>query len=292
MLNAKNLNPASQIAIAITNAPKGTGYLGFRDLPNILKKYVKGMNVLDVGCGSGRSTRFLRDLGYNVIGIDVSESMIKTAKEQDEVSDYRLIVSENEEWPLENEKFDLIMFSFVMLELSSHEKIKEILMKAKSFLSESGVLVISSTSENAYKHDWLSMGTGYPENQDPKSGDVVKIFLKDYGFEVKDYYWTDDDYQSCIKQAGLNLLWKFNPLGKASDGKKWVNEEKISPFTFYVTNNQQANPKAKPKVNLKANSGYEADSETKAGSDTDSDSDVNEANSKVQIKLKPKLKPG
>jgi len=234
------LNSSKQIAIAITNAPKGTGYLGFRDLPQILKKYVKGKEVLDVGCGSGRSTRFLAALGYNVIGIDNSKSMLEKAKEEDSKGDYRL-VSDNEEWPLEGKKFDLIMFSFVLLECSSHEKIKALLKKATSCLSDEGVLVISTTSENAYKHDWLSMGTNYTENKNPKSGDVVKIFLKDYSFEVKDYYWTDNDYQECIKGSGLDLLYKFQPLGKKEDEKKWINEETIPPFTFYVT--------SKPKFN-------------------------------------------
>ncbi len=178
---------------------------------------------------------------YNVVGIDNSEKMIAEAKKQESTGDYRLIPSDSGEWPTQGKKFDLIMFSFVLLELSSHEEIKEILNKAKACLSDEGVLVISTTSENAYKHDWLSMGTDYPENKAPKSGKVVKIFLKDYGFEVKDYFWTDDDYQDCIKKSGLELLWKYQPLGTKEDGKKWVNEETIPPFTFYVT----SKPKAK-----------------------------------------------
>lgn len=235
MLGPKNLNSMGQIAIAITNAPRGTGYLGFRDLPKILEENVKGREVLDVGCGSGRSTRFLRDLGYNVLGIDTSEEMILKAREVDPVSDYRLINDETKEWPIDGKRFDLIMFSFVLLEISSKEEIREILEKARICLKEGGVIVISTTSENAYKHDWLSMGTDYPENTDPKSGDVVKIYLKDYGFEVKDYYWTDADYQECFEHSRLDVLWKFNPLGLKTDNKSWVTEEHVSPFTFYVT---------------------------------------------------------
>lgn len=238
MIGPKRLNSSKQIAIAITNAPKGTGYLMFRDLPEILNTHVKGNEALDFGCGSGRSTRFLRDLGYNVIGIDNSSKMIASAIQEDSDGDYRLIVDENIDWPIDGKKFDLIMFSFVLLDISSQEKIIEILKKAKACLNETGVIVISTTSENAYKYDWLSMGTNFEENQNPQSGDVVKIFLKDFGFEVKDYYWTDADYLTCIEKADLQLLWKFQPLGNKEDKKPWINEETVAPFTFYVTGNK------------------------------------------------------
>lgn len=236
------LNSPQQIAIAITNAPIGTGYLGFRDLPSILEKHVKGTDVLDVGCGSGRSTIFLRDLGYKVVGIDTAASMIQQAKEKDKDGDYRLINESEEIWPIFGEKFDLIIFSFVLLEQSSKEKIQELLGKAKNALKESGVIVISTTTEEAYKNDWLSMGTEFSENIKPASGDIVKIYLKDYDFEVRDYYWTDSDYRECLSSAGLDLLWHYKPLGTKDDGKKWVTEEEKAPFSIYVAEPDKVRP--------------------------------------------------
>lgn len=38
--------------------------------------------VLDLGCGTGTFTLLLRDLGYDMIGIDLSESMLETAREK------------------------------------------------------------------------------------------------------------------------------------------------------------------------------------------------------------------
>ena len=54
----------------------GTFYLGFRDVPKLIKKYVKGTQALDYGCGPGRSTRFLKSLGFDVIGVDISSDML------------------------------------------------------------------------------------------------------------------------------------------------------------------------------------------------------------------------
>jgi predicted TPR repeat methyltransferase len=60
-----------------------TYYLAFRDLPSILTRHVTGRRALDFGCGTGRSTRFLRNLGFNVTGIDISEDMLQIARATD-----------------------------------------------------------------------------------------------------------------------------------------------------------------------------------------------------------------
>jgi hypothetical protein len=45
----------------------GTYYLAYRDVPAILREHVIGGNALDFGCGTGRSTRFLCNLGFRAI---------------------------------------------------------------------------------------------------------------------------------------------------------------------------------------------------------------------------------
>ena len=59
----------------------GTYYLAYRDLPEIIGHHINGRKALDFGCGTGRSTRFLKELGFDVIGVDISEEMITIAKE-------------------------------------------------------------------------------------------------------------------------------------------------------------------------------------------------------------------
>lgn len=46
--------------------------------------------VLDLGCGEGRLPRDLKRLGYNVIGIDASATLVEYAREADPDGDYRV----------------------------------------------------------------------------------------------------------------------------------------------------------------------------------------------------------
>ena len=60
-----------------------TYYLAFRDLPAIFAEYAPGKRALDFGCGTGRSTRFLQQLGFNATGVDISEDMLRIARTTD-----------------------------------------------------------------------------------------------------------------------------------------------------------------------------------------------------------------
>ena len=61
----------------------GTYFLAFRDLPEILGRHVTGRRAVDFGCGAGRSTRFVRRLGFDAVGVDISEDMVRKAREID-----------------------------------------------------------------------------------------------------------------------------------------------------------------------------------------------------------------
>ena len=52
---------------------EGTQYLAFRDISMLIREYAGSISsALDYGCGAGRSTRFLKRLGFNVVSVDIS----------------------------------------------------------------------------------------------------------------------------------------------------------------------------------------------------------------------------
>ena len=49
-------------------------------LEQIFSSFDKPKSILEVGCGTGNYTQILRRRGYDIVGLDISESMIKLAK--------------------------------------------------------------------------------------------------------------------------------------------------------------------------------------------------------------------
>jgi SAM-dependent methyltransferase len=49
-----------------------------------------GRRTIDIGCGEGRLTRHLKELGHDVVGIDASPSLVTAARAADPLMDIRL----------------------------------------------------------------------------------------------------------------------------------------------------------------------------------------------------------
>jgi 2-polyprenyl-3-methyl-5-hydroxy-6-metoxy-1,4-benzoquinol methylase len=88
-----------------------TYYLAYRDLPNVLTEHVRGRRALDFGCGTGRSTRFLHQLGFEVTGLDASSQMLAKARDADAAGDYRLLAA-GDFSQLDCGSYDLVLSAF------------------------------------------------------------------------------------------------------------------------------------------------------------------------------------
>jgi SAM-dependent methyltransferase len=214
----------------------GTYYLAYRDLPEILFEHVKGRKAIDFGCGAGRSTRFLQKLGFTAVGVDISQDMIKKAREIDAKGDYCLIEDGNFN-QFKNGTYDLALSVFTFDNIPTMEKKVKNFTGLRRLLNSEGRLVSVVSSPEIYTHEWASFSTkDYPENKRAKSGEKVRIIQTDIEDKrpVEDIVWTDEYYQETYKRAGLELIMTYRPLAKEDEPYKWVNETKIAPWVIYV----------------------------------------------------------
>ena len=210
----------------------GTFSLGYRDVPDILKKYKIGKRAIDYGCGTGRSTRFLKQLGFETVGVDNSKEMIKQALAIDDTTQYFLIKSSH--IPVLENSCDLIGAFFVLCTISTKEELLAVLKEVRRCLKDNGIFIAVTASDIFYQHEWLSYKTNYPGNDKLKSSDVAKFYLKDLEVELTNYYWTQDDNDELFKESGLEIVEELLPLGSKDDGIPWINETKIAPYVIYV----------------------------------------------------------
>lgn len=213
----------------------GTYYLAYRDLPAIFAEHVKGQEALDFGCGTGRSTRFLREHGFHVTGIDISEDMIRKAWQLDPEGDYRLIKDEDFS-QLRPGTYDLVLAAFPFDNIAGEKKVR-MLEGLGSLLNRQGRIVMIVSAPEIYLHEWASFSTkDFPENRLAKSGDVVRIIVTDHEDRrpVEDIVWTDQAYREAFGKAGLAVAGCYQPLARGDEPYAWVNETKVAPWVIYV----------------------------------------------------------
>jgi SAM-dependent methyltransferase len=213
----------------------GTYYLAYRDLPAIIAKHVTGSAALDFGCGTGRSTRFLRKLGFDAMGVDISADMIVKAEELDPDGDYRLITDHGlDQFAMAS--FDLVLSVFTFDNIPAGQK-AALCASLGKLLAPTGRIVSVVSAPEIYRHEWASFSTrDFPENHQAQSGDRVRIIMTDVedSRPVEDILCTDESYRAIYTDAGLALLQTYQPLAHADEPYDWVNETTTAPWTIYV----------------------------------------------------------
>ena len=215
----------------------GTYYLAYRDLPALITEHVAGRRALDFGCGAGRSTRFLKSLGFDAMGIDVSASMIQLARAADPDGRYELI-PDGDFGSLERGSFDLVLCAFPFDNIPGVEKRRAVLTGLRDLLNDRGRIVLLGSSADVYTHEWASFTTRdfLDENRKARSGETVRIVMKDVDDRrpVVDQIWFAEDYDALFATSGLKALAHHAPLGSPDDPVQWLTETTISPWVIYV----------------------------------------------------------
>jgi len=116
----------------------------------------KGMNILDVGCGTGTHLELYQRYGCNLYGIDLSPSMLEVAQVRlGETA--RVELGDATNMPYEDNKFDLIISM-----LSLHEMIQKtrssVIEEMKRVLKDDGRILLVDFHPGPYQplQGWIS----------------------------------------------------------------------------------------------------------------------------------------
>lgn len=218
-----------------TLAFPGTYYLAFRDLPAILGGAPAGARALDFGCGAGRSTRFLRDLGYNAVGVDIAVEMLEQARLADPAGDYRL-VPDGDLSMLEARAYDVALATFTFDNVPGETRKVALLAGLRRALRPGGTLLLVVSTPELYRYEWASFTTAeFAGNRTALAGDAVFTRMLDVpdARPIRDELCPDDVYRRLFAAAGLALRVRHLPLGRDDEPFAWVNETRIAPWSLY-----------------------------------------------------------
>ena len=213
-----------------------TYHLAFRDLPQIYRDHVKGIAALDFGCGTGRSTRFLRSLGFDAIGVDISEEMLEHARHVDAAGDYRLIPGDDMS-ALPSGSFALIQSAFTFDNIPGEDNKVRLFRDLGGLLAPHAVLINIVSAPEIYVNEWASFSTrDFPENRDARPGDQVRIITTDFEDRSPaiDILWPHESYAKTYSEAGLKIVEVRRPLATGAEPYRWISETHVAPWAIYV----------------------------------------------------------
>jgi len=87
-----------------------------------LVDFKKGQSLLDVGCGTGHFSFWFHDLGFKVVGMDISTEMLKVARSKIKNEKIRFIQAGACHLPFPDNSFDVVTLITVLEFLSEPQK--------------------------------------------------------------------------------------------------------------------------------------------------------------------------
>ena len=123
------------------------------------EKYpLKGINILDIGCGGGLLSEPMHRLGANVTGIDASDKNIEIAKIHAKKNNlninYKCLSPEN----LKKEKFDVIL----NMEIVEHVENVELFLESSSdLLNVNGLMFVATLNKTLKSYLFAIIGAEY-----------------------------------------------------------------------------------------------------------------------------------
>ena len=134
---------------AITKHVRQTHYIAERLLKNTNPK--TNSLYLDIGCGKGNYTNTFQKKGFNFIGIDPSEKMLRKAKQKNKLIDWKL--GQAESIALETESIDDIIGS---LTIHHWDDLGKSFAELYRVLKPNSNIVIFTSTPKQMKRYWLN----------------------------------------------------------------------------------------------------------------------------------------
>ena len=146
--------------------------------------------TLDMGCGEGRFPRDLKALGYEVVGIDASPTLIEHARAADPDGDYR--VADAAQLPLADASVQLVT---ALLSLHDMDDMEGAVAQAARVLAPGGRLCVAVV---------------HPIN----SGGHFESSTKDAAFVMRESYFAERLYADSVERGGLRMTFtsRHRPL--------------------------------------------------------------------------------
>ncbi len=200
--------------------------LRYSEIELLKTHFSKPGKILDLGCGSGRTSIHLHGRGFNVDAIDYSEAMIAKARQEYPKIRFRVMNAAQLDFP--NDHFDYALFSFNGLDyLFPGEQRTKALREIRRVLKPGGLFAFSSHNARFIPNS-LGRWGGFIRS-------IIRGYVRPYRLELHSfgplvtYYISPKKEFEELRRAG------FEPIDLISKFSKEFGEiAKRDPYPMYV----------------------------------------------------------
>jgi ubiquinone/menaquinone biosynthesis C-methylase UbiE len=197
----------------------------------VINKYFdKDKSILDVGCGAGRTTFNLYEMGYkNIIGLDLTPEMISAAKtiNKKRNTDIEFIVGDAADLKFEDKVFDQALFSFNgLMQIPERKNRIKALREIKRVLTKNGIFVFTThdreNNEN-FKEFWEKeekiWKAGKQDKRTYEYGDKILPSDND-DRDLFIHFPNREEIIECLEETGWELIEDFYREDRFKENKK------------------------------------------------------------------------
>ena len=215
----------------------------------VFEKYLKKSdNILDLGCGTGRTTFPLRKLGYEkIIGIDLTPEMIERAKELNEFyrTNLNFKIGDAGNLNFSNSSFDSVIFSFNgLMSIPGATNRKQALNEINRVLQEKGLLIFTTHDRNKedkflefWKIEKEKWDSGKQNSELYEYGDLITNSKNENG-KIFIHIPDEEEIFNLMNTGGFEVIETFYRSDKFQENEKV--KEKSGECRFWITRKKTA----------------------------------------------------
>lgn len=212
-----------------------TYHFGYKPVIDIIRgvKNFPDISVIDYGAGAGQFCAYMHTLGVKVVGFEISDAMLQTAKQNFPVLSDKFLTPD---YMPSAAQADICTMNFVTCEIQTEPDMDEILSNAHQLLYPGGKLIILTNNPEANPE-----GVNYniwsiaPVDVNTEGSDVkITIHTDETSFELDDYFWSRKFMTNKLQSLGFEQVQSFLPRPQELNQKGWKDEFKYPPTLIYT----------------------------------------------------------
>ena len=221
-------------------------------IKKVFDKYQSDVRiVLDIACGTGTLTQKLSEFGYEMIGVDSSESMLSVAQSKAFASEKQILYlcQEMEEIDLYGTVDAAICTLDSINHIEDKDSVNEMFRKVSLFMNKGGIFMFDVNS--LYKHrevlgdntfvyetdDVYCVWQNFYEESDSSVDIELDFFELDDDVYVRyfesfaEFYYSDEELTEMLENSGFEVLkrcngWSFEDVDEITERIIYIARKK------------------------------------------------------------------